>query len=52
MSKGSGRRPQQADNDYVSKEWERLFGKERPKQASKTNPGAQGQKERGAKDGL
>ena len=27
MSKGSGRRKQQASDDYVSSEWERLLGK-------------------------
>lgn len=47
MSKGSNRRPQQASNEHVSKEWERLFGKKRSKEASQANNGAQKQKARG-----
>jgi len=27
MSKGSGRRPQEADDKHVSSEWDRLFNK-------------------------
>lgn len=27
MSKGSGRRPQQAQDDKVAESWERIFGK-------------------------
>lgn len=27
MSKGSGRRPQEADDKHVSSEWDRLFSK-------------------------
>lgn len=35
MSKGSGRRPQKAKDDYVSSEWERLFGDKKPAKKKK-----------------
>ena len=36
MSKGSGRRPQQADDKHVSSEWDRLFNKSVERDIKKT----------------